>query len=68
MPNKVYLNGNENLKPASGENPNPFFTTVKVKDPLISVSANLNPVNPKPTFLYDFPTTAGKIYTIVCKE
>jgi alpha-L-fucosidase 2 len=68
VPNEISLAGNQPLKPAAGENPNPFFETVKVKDPLISASANLNEVKLKPTFLYDFPTEVGKTYTIVCKE
>ena len=65
--NVVFANGSV-LKPAFGENPNPLFYTVKVKDPLISPEAKLNPVTLKPTFLYDFPTQAGKTYTIVGKK
>jgi alpha-L-fucosidase 2 len=65
--NVVFANGGL-LKPAFGENPNPLFYSVKVKDPLISPEAKLNAVNLKPTFLYDFPTQAGKTYTIVCKK
>ena len=60
----VMANGKE-LKQASGDNPNPFFETVKVKDPLISSEAKLNPVKLKPTYLYDLPTEPGKTYTIV---
>jgi alpha-L-fucosidase 2 len=68
VPNEVDLSGNKKLTPASGDNPNPFFAQVKVKDPLISASANMNPVNLKQTFLYDLPTEAGKTYTIICKK
>jgi alpha-L-fucosidase 2 len=60
----VFANGKA-LKSAQGGNNNPFFETVKVKEPLISSEAKLNSVNLKPTFLYDFPTEAGKTYTIV---
>jgi len=68
VPNDVVLVNGKALKQASGENPNPFFATVKVKDPLISSKANLNEVNLKPTLLYDLPTEAGKTYTIICKK
>ena len=63
----VLANGKE-LKQASGENPNPFFATVKVKDPLISSEANLHEVNLKPTLMYDLSTVAGKTYIITCKK
>lgn len=63
----VMANGGE-LKKASGENSNPYFSTVKIKEPLISPEAKLNPVNLKPTFLYDIPTQAGKSYIIICKK
>jgi alpha-L-fucosidase 2 len=68
VPNEVVLNGSVKLKKATGDNPNPFFAMVKVKEPLISKEAKLNPVNLKTTYLYDFPTTAGKTYTIICKN
>jgi alpha-L-fucosidase 2 len=60
-------NGKE-MKQAAGVNPNPFFDVVKVKDPLISTEAKLNPVNLRQTYLYDLPTEAGKTYTIVIKK
>jgi len=68
VPNNVVLVNGKALKQAEGENPNPFFATVKVKDPLISAKASLNEVNLKPTLLYDLPTEAGKTYTIICKK
>jgi len=68
VPNEIDLSGNKKLIPASGDNSNPFFSTVKVKDPLISASANLNPVNLKQTFLYDLPTEIGKVYTLIHKK
>ncbi len=68
VPNEISLAVSQLLKPASGENPNPFFVTVKVKDPLISDLTKLNTGNLKPTFLYDLPTKAGKSYTLVVKK
>ena len=52
------------LKPAKGENPNAFYRTDPVKEPLISSKAKLKGVKPPKTYLYDFPTTAGQRYTI----
>jgi len=68
VPNEVNLASAKALKVASGENSNPFFEIAKVKDPLISTSAKLNPVTLKTTYLYDFPTEVGKAYTITCKK
>ncbi|MDP4270842.1 MAG: glycoside hydrolase family 95 protein [Bacteroidota bacterium] len=67
VPNEVELAGGKSMITASGENSNPFFETVKVKTPLISASAKLQPVNLKKTWLYDLPTKAGKTYTIIRK-
>ena len=68
VPNEVVMAGGIKMKKATGDNPNPFFATVKVKEPLISQEAKLNPINLKTTYLYDFPTQAGKTYTIICKK
>jgi alpha-L-fucosidase 2 len=62
VPNQVALIGGMN--PASGINPNPFFATPEIKNPIISDSTKLKPVNLKPTLLYDLPTQAGGAYTI----
>lgn len=62
VPNEITLiNG---MHPASGINPNPFFTTAEIKNPLIVDSTKLKPVNLKPTLLYDLSTQAGGTYTI----
>lgn len=53
------------LKPANGDNPNPFFSTVPVKDPLVSEKAKIKPAKPVTTMLFDLPTTAGKTYTLM---
>lgn len=67
VPNEIMLSGNKSLKVASGKNPNPFFETPTVKQPLISESARLNPCTLKSTWLYDLPTVAGKTYLFICK-
>jgi alpha-L-fucosidase 2 len=67
VPNEVLMAGGKNLEKAGGENPNPFFATVKVKDPLISSEAKLNEVKLNVTYLYDLPTEAGKTYKIISK-
>jgi len=53
------------LIPATGDNPNSFYATYQTADPLISSKAKLNPTGQKNTRLYDLPTQAGKIYTLV---
>jgi len=68
VPNEVNLAGGKTLKVGSGENSNPFFEIVKVKDPLIAVDVKVNPINLKTTYLYDLPTETGKVYTIICKK
>lgn len=67
VPNEILLSGGQKLKAVTGKNPNPFFATEIVKEPLISDSAKLNPIALKSTFVYDIPTVAGKSYTLVCK-
>jgi alpha-L-fucosidase 2 len=62
VPNEVALIGGMN--PASGINPNPFFATAEIKNPIIVDSTRLKPVNLKPTLLYDLLTQAGGTYTI----
>ncbi len=66
--NELVQAGGKSIKPANGENPNPFFAVNKVKDPLISPDAKLNPVKLAPTFVYDLPTEAGKTYVLVIKK
>lgn len=59
------LKGNA-IKPAKGQNTNPFYTTHQVKTPLISDKATLNIKNtdlPDKAKLYDLKTEAGKSYT-----
>jgi alpha-L-fucosidase 2 len=62
VPNEVVLI--EGMTPASGINPNPFFATAEIKTPIIKDSSKIDPLNLKPTLLYDLPTQAGGTYTI----
>jgi hypothetical protein len=65
VPNEVVLFGGTLLDSALGINPNSFFASAEIKTPLISDSSILDPVNLKPTLLYDLPTQTGGTYTIV---
>lgn len=51
------------LAEAKGKNPNPFYQTPEIKAPLISPKAKLNKVDVKPSAVYEFNSTAGKVYT-----
>ncbi|MFP9098968.1 glycosyl hydrolase family 95 catalytic domain-containing protein [Flavobacterium sp. RHBU_24] len=67
LPNEVTLKGAA-LKTASGNNPNPFFEGVNIKQPLISPLATLNDIKLDKTFTYDFDTQAGKTYILDIKN
>jgi alpha-L-fucosidase 2 len=54
--------GSIDLRPAAGDNPNPFFTTPNVAPPLIASQAILGPPGVPATRLYDFQTGAGGLY------
>lgn len=58
----IKLVGDTELKAAEGENDNPFYKVNKIKDPLISEKAVLQPKKLAPTILYDFKTVPGGIY------
>lgn len=60
----MQLSGNTQLKKAEGKNPNSFFEIPETPKPLISDKATLNPVEFKTNLIYDFPTEAGKLYTL----
>ncbi|QBJ85796.1 glycoside hydrolase family 95 protein [Chryseobacterium gleum] len=64
LPNEMKLSGHTKLKNAEGKNPNPFFEIPETPKPLISDKATLNPVEIKTDLIYDFPTEAGKLYTL----
>lgn len=67
VPNAVTLIGGI-LRDASGENLNPFFETPKIKPPIITDSTKLHPISLHSTFLYDFSTEPGGVYTLVNKK
>lgn len=56
------------LKPAKGENLNPFYASPVIAQPLISEKAKLNKLTLKPTLLFDFATNPGGIYEFVKSE
>lgn len=56
------------LKVAKGDNLNPLFEIPKIAEPIINENAKLNPLDLKPTFLYDLSTKAGQTYVIVKKK
>ena len=66
-PNEIKSASGKKLKKASGENPNGFFIVPNIKDPIISEAANIEPLELKPTYLYDLPTKKGESYTFEMK-
>ncbi|GAB3280082.1 glycoside hydrolase family 95 protein [Larkinella harenae] len=61
------LRGNKGLvvKTASGQNPNPFYQTEETPAPQIASGTSSAAPALKETILYDIPTQAGKVYTLV---
>lgn len=66
-PNEIIAKSGKKLKTASGENQNDFFVVSKIKDPIISESSDIKPLELKQTFLYDIPTQKSKVYEFVTK-
>jgi len=54
----------ENLKMAAGDNPNSFYDTPNIKEPLISEMANINTPNLQTVFEYDLDTKPGGRYLL----
>lgn len=52
------------LRPASGENPNPFFAIHDIPEPLISPDARMGEVEERSILEYDLQTEAGATYTL----
>ena len=64
LPNKIISGQGDQLKPATGKNPNKFYYIFdSVTKPIISQEATLKPLVIKPTYVYDIPTEKGKSYT-----
>ncbi len=55
------------LKPAKGENLNPFYASPVIAQPIISEKAKLNKLTLKPTQLVEFTTKPGGVYEFVKK-
>jgi alpha-L-fucosidase 2 len=65
VPNEMGLSTNASLEKAIGKNSNPFYQVEETTAPVVSEKATVALPGLKPTFLYDLPTQAGKIYTLV---
>jgi len=53
------------LKPAKGDNPNPFYATPEIANPIISTKARLNKLSVKPATLVEFAAKPGVLYKFV---
>lgn len=53
------------LKPAKGNNPNPFFKIPETRQLIISPEADLENIPLRKTFLYDIKTEPGKTYVLI---
>jgi alpha-L-fucosidase 2 len=65
--NEIQLADGMGLIRANGENPNPLFSVNTVKKPLISEKAAVKEILLEDTYLYDFQTERGKIYSFKIK-
>ncbi|HEY6082270.1 MAG TPA: glycoside hydrolase family 95 protein, partial [Chitinophagaceae bacterium] len=59
--------GDFTLQPATGNNPNLFFETPVIKQPLISPDARLEKLSLRKTYRYDLKTEKGKTYTLTAR-
>jgi alpha-L-fucosidase 2 len=60
----VAVVGPTKLRPAQGDNANPFYQTLAVKPPLVSTKTVAKQPALAASFVYDFPTKAGKTYEL----
>lgn len=67
VPNKMKVSIGAGLKEASGDNPNVFYQTEKIAEPIISEKAKITLPDLKQTFVYDIATEKGKTYTLLKK-
>ncbi len=68
VPNKIQIEHSSALKKAVGENPNPFYHTATITNPVISPKANIELPVLTETWLYDLPTVKGKIYQFTIQD
>jgi alpha-L-fucosidase 2 len=67
VPNELKANGFTTVLNGA-DNPNPFYQTLAIKDPIISPQAQLIMKKPFIGPVYDFATQPGKSYTLVLNE
>ncbi|MBC6608730.1 glycoside hydrolase family 95 protein [Hymenobacter sp. BT188] len=60
----VKSSGRMVLRLAQGDNPNPFYQTLPVKAPLVAEKVPKRQPTLPASFVYDFPTEAGKTYEL----
>lgn len=65
VPNAMKSTSGGSLKKASGKNTNPFYGVEATPPPVVSPKASFTLPEIKETFLYDLPTQAGKVYTLI---
>ncbi|MCK8495388.1 glycoside hydrolase family 95 protein [Spirosoma sp. RP8] len=65
VPNALKSSRGESLTTASGQNSNPFYYVEDTPTPIVSPQASKPALALKETLLYDIPTQAGKVYTLV---
>ncbi len=63
--NKIKASGNTELHVAQSQNPNIFFNTPEVKNPIISQEANLKGIVLKEAHTYDFSAKPGETYHFI---
>jgi alpha-L-fucosidase 2 len=66
--NKLIAEDDFKLEEAKGKNPNPFYIVPDIKQPLISPEAEIETLELKRSYLYDFSTEVGKEYTLVLSK
>ncbi|WP_338868781.1 glycoside hydrolase family 95 protein [Spirosoma sp. SC4-14] len=66
VPNELKANGFA-VTPEGGENPNPFYQVLAIKQPIVSPQAQLVLPNFRTGNVYDFMTQPGKTYTLMAK-
>jgi alpha-L-fucosidase 2 len=67
VPNALKLSNGNSVKIASGRNGNLFYQVEELPKPVISSKAVITPPALKETLIYDIPTTAGTMVTLVAK-
>jgi alpha-L-fucosidase 2 len=65
IPNAVKLTTGDQMKKATGKNTNRFYYVEETPAPIVSGKATISLPPLQETLLYDLPTSAGRIYTLV---